>query len=112
MNLKYETLKALKDHGRTEDDIVYVGTNTFRIPLEDFWELANVDYDNGYGGAEIVEDIIVVGRGWWLERHEYDGSEWWEYKECPPVPSRVEKVSSILANGWGTLSDNIIEEEE
>lgn len=23
--------------------------------------------------------------GSWFERHEYDGSEWWEYKEKPAV---------------------------
>lgn len=22
----------------------------------------------------------------WLERHEYDGSEWWEYKTMPTEP--------------------------
>jgi hypothetical protein len=27
--------------------------------------------------------IIVVGKDWWLERHEYDGSEWWEFKTMP-----------------------------
>ena len=30
---------------------------------------------------EVAEDLVVVGDNWWIERHEYDGNEWWEYKE-------------------------------
>jgi hypothetical protein len=26
---------------------------------------------------------MVIGSDWWLERHEYDGSEWWEFKSLP-----------------------------
>lgn len=42
-------------------------------------------YDNGYGGQELF-GYIVFTDGTWLERAEYDGSEWWTYKQIPPRP--------------------------
>ena len=44
INFLEETLDMLKDCGKTEDDVLWVG------------------------------------------RHEYDGSEWWEYKRMPTEP--------------------------
>ena len=29
--------------------------------------------------------VIVFEDGTWLERGEYDGSEWWEYKQKPTL---------------------------
>ena len=29
---------------------------------------------------------VAVGDNWWLERAEYDGSEWWEFKTIPKEP--------------------------
>jgi hypothetical protein len=31
--------------------------------------------------------LQLVGETFWIERAEYDGSEWWEYKEIPKRPS-------------------------
>lgn len=39
-------------------------------------------YDNGYGSQELF-GYIVFKDGSWLERHVYDGSEWWDYKKKP-----------------------------
>lgn len=41
-------------------------------------------YDSGFGCQEVF-GYIVFKDGSWFERHEYDGSEWWEYKEKPTV---------------------------
>ena len=56
---------------------------------------------NGFGGAEVNENLFVVGADWWLERHEYDGSEWWEFKTLPtkpPLERAPEKAD--LQDGW------------
>jgi len=37
----------------------------------------------------IRNDLYVVGEDWWLERGEYDGSEWWEFKRLPECPPRA-----------------------
>lgn len=39
---------------------------------------------------------MVVGDDWWLERHEYDGSEWWEFKRLPsPILSAIRLPKSL-----------------
>lgn len=48
--------------------------------------LASIDYDNGYGGQELF-GTIVFKDGTWLERGEYDGSEWWEHRKQPTEES-------------------------
>lgn len=40
------------------------------------------EYDAGYGCQELYGTVLFTDGGW-LERGEYDGSEWWEYKHAP-----------------------------
>lgn len=96
-NLKDETIEVLREHGKTKDDVWWAGTEGREIPLVLFWQYTDKIYDNGYGGAEVNSDLIVVGDNWWLERHEYDGSEWWEYKELPQRP-KEETYFNIIFN--------------
>ena len=51
------------------------------------------EYDSGYGGQELFGTIWFKD-GTWASRREYDGSEWWEYNECPPLPKLKEEKSS------------------
>lgn len=48
------------------------------------------DYESGYGTQQ-VDGTVWFDDNSWLERREYDGSEWWELCECPPLPTRLEK---------------------
>lgn len=48
----------------------------------EFLELLNFDYDDGFGGQEL-EGTIWYTDGTWSSRGEYDGSEWWEYHKRP-----------------------------
>jgi len=48
--------------------------------------LNSINYDNGYGGQELF-GTIVFKDGTWLERGEYDGSEWWEHRKLPTEES-------------------------
>ena len=68
------------------EKIVYKNT------WDNFSSNANFSYDNGYGGEEIPLDLIVVGKDFWLERHEYDGSEWWEFKSMPDEPEETREL--------------------
>jgi hypothetical protein len=36
---------------------------------------------------EINMTLRLIGKTFWIERAEYDGSEWWVYKEIPTRPS-------------------------
>lgn len=95
-NLKSETLEILKKYNKSYFDIKWVGCRSFKISIEEFWELADRMYDAGYGNAEVAEDLLVVGENWWLERHEYDGAEWWEYKEIPEKPETIISVPTLF----------------
>lgn len=87
-NLLEETLKVLRDRGKDVGDVEFVTLKDSYTDFPAFIGLAGtINYDNGYGGAEIPMYLKIVGDGWWLERAEYDGSEWWEYKEIPVRPS-------------------------
>lgn len=96
--LKTETIDILKKHNKILSDIKWIGCRSFKIPINKFWELANRMYDRGYGSAEVAEDLLLVGDSWWLERHEYDGAEWWEYKELPQEPKKILSVPTLFPN--------------
>ena len=96
-NLMEETISFLKKHGKKWSDVVGVCGNDFQITKEQFLELADKRYDSGYGGNEVALDLKVVGKDFWLERYEYDGAEWWEYKEIPNLSALpIKKVDRII----------------
>lgn len=96
MNLLQETLDALKENGKTPADVRWVGRESVnaKCSWDDFAKQANFEYYAGYGSAEIPGDLIVAGDDWWLERAEYDGSEWWEFKAVPAEPDCDSHASS------------------
>ena len=102
-NLLNETIEYLEGHGKTISDIKWVGCRDFWIDISQFLELANVEYDDGYGAPEVATDLIVVGDGWWIERHEYDGSEWWEFKTLPQMPMEKRTIRTLVGGCWDSL---------
>ena len=96
MNLLKETIEELTENGKSESDVLWVGRGFYACNYEkqeDFKAKADFEYDNGYGGNEIPMDLIVVGKDFWLERHEYDGAEWWEFKTMPKEPKETKELS-------------------
>jgi hypothetical protein len=86
--------------------------------LEQVLPLLNFDYDRGYGHQYIFGTIWYTD-GTWSERSEYDGSEWWSYRKCPPLPEgaikeavkRIEKCEGCgrlvnLDSGMVVATDN------
>lgn len=90
-NLKEETLQVLKDYGKTIEDVLWISNGKVRLPIDAFLKAADRLYDDGYGGTEVIEDLVIVGDNWWLERAEYDGSEWWNFKRPPYQPVCIKK---------------------
>lgn len=99
-NLLLETLKVLEEHGKSLDDVLWVGSRdgTEMIPLSVFKSDANRMYDAGYGSNKVSLYLVIVGTDWWLERAEYDGSEWWEYKTLPMLMpnTKIVKMSRFF----------------
>jgi hypothetical protein len=96
INFLDETKTVLAEHGRSVNDVMWCGTQDGLsvCSWSEFADMsADIWYDNGFGGEEINDEFVIVGNDWWLERHSYDGSEWWEYKSLPrptqcPLPFR------------------------
>lgn len=95
-NLLKETLEILSKNGKHESDVEWCGiAGSIHFSWEEFKILANQEYDNGYGGVEVLSELLVVGKDFWLERHEYDGSEWWEFKSYPVKPP-INKIPEFI----------------
>lgn len=106
-NLLAETIEVLTQNNKKVEQMFWVGSQRgdYTLSWDEFAAIADVDYDSGYGTAQIASDLVVVGGYWWLERHEYDGAEWWEYKESPAKQTNVNSFSRLYARYGGTLDD-------
>lgn len=106
MNLLKETKEVLKKNGKTIDDVIWIGTDKHFIDKETFIRLADTEYDAGYGSPEVATNLVIVGKDWWLEREEYDGSEWWEFNTLPIKPKEKLDVKALTdAIGWLSLEE-------
>ena len=96
-NLLEETKEKLASCNKTPKDVLWVGTSdgSEATTWEEFEKLANFEYDDGYGAAKIRLNLVVVGKNWWLERCEYDGSEWWVYKEQPKLQNLFKELKEL-----------------
>ena len=94
-NLLEETISVLARNGKEPKDVIWVGSEDGWFTWEDFCQVADTEYDSGFGGAEVARDLVIVGQDFWLERGEYDGSEWWECKTWPAQPKERKPVDAL-----------------
>ena len=115
-NLLKETENELECIGKTPNDIARIGSydGEHGCTWEEFKELADIEYDSGYGIQKVATDLIILFRdGTWLERKEYDGSEWWSYVTPPDFNSLFDIPNEIESlQGRGYLSHIHGDEEE
>ncbi len=107
MNLLKETLGILIGNGRKPSDVLWCGSSDFGyFSWEDFAEIADIEYSEGYGSAEIATDLLIVGQDFYLERREYDGSEWWAFKLFPVRPEQYRKPTTFedKASDYGDIT--------
>ena len=100
-NLLDETIQDIGTFGRTLENVAWVGSEDGRYQLswDEFTEIANVDYDNGYGEREAAGDLVVVFYdGAHMYRWEYDGAEWWEYHPAfdPVISSDAKPFTKVV----------------
>jgi hypothetical protein len=55
---------------------------------DEFWNGIDFEYNAGYGQQELFGNVWFYGPSW-LERSEYDGSEWWVLRELPTIPNEL-----------------------
>lgn len=100
LNLWKETITKLANSGKTFADVRYIQNSKYQITKENFEEIAKrTNYHTG-GFTQIPLDLVLVGDNWWLERQEYDGAEWWEYKEKPSKITKCKEVKSLEDLEW------------
>jgi hypothetical protein len=113
-NLYDETVTILEIHNKTIADIEYIGTLETKINTHKALELMKkTNYDDGFGGQEIADNLMIRGNGFVMTRGEYDGSEWWDYMQTDPSLPQVERdVKSFKADiGWKSLEEiNVLED--
>ena len=68
-----------------ETNYIILKINYSEFDLEEFLNKLNVEYDDGYGGQELYGTVWLEDNTW-LDRGEYDGSEWWNHYELPAIP--------------------------
>lgn len=107
MNLLEETIDFLNRNGRSVEEVIWCGSEQYGyFEWDHFKIIADFEYDSGFGGPEIAQDLKIVGPDFWLERHEYDGSEWWEFKKLPQKPLKKMHPTNLKADiGWNSLAE-------
>jgi hypothetical protein len=108
-NLLNETTEILNRFNKSTKDVKWVGCIEFKTTWENFEKIADKKYDAGYGGEEVARDLLIVGENWWLERHEYDGSEWWEFKSLPIEPKAQIEIKSVFTKDAEGYSSELMD---
>lgn len=101
INMVNELNEAIENSGHTNDDIDWCAVGLLdngeyggeeRPKVQTYThvvlEYDSVVYDDGYGSQRLF-GVVVFKDGTWLERGEYDGSEWWEFKSTPNMKDYV-----------------------
>lgn len=105
MNFLLETIRDVEQSGHVPKDIIHIGNHKYGCTWEEFTELADFEYDNGFGGQEIASDLKIFFKdGTYMWRGEYDGSEWWNYCRPYNLPKEYKKIESLKKEGsWENL---------
>ena len=103
MNLLEETINDIKYNCQTIEDIVFIGSlySGHCCDWGEFEALANIEYNEGFGSAEIASDLVIVfANGARMTRGEYDGSEWWEYHKPFVMPDEKKKILRLKSTSY------------
>lgn len=99
-NYMEEFNDVLSLHDYTIDNIVWIGTSEFKIPISEFVKVAtNTTYNAGFGRPETPSDIVVVmDDNSYFERQEYDGAEYWFHRKPLRKPYATFHLSADTFN--------------
>ena len=67
---------------RDVDSITLKATKGDEAYTKFMFMFEGLEYDSGYGGQKLYGTVVFKDKTWFT-RGEYDGSEWWDYHECP-----------------------------
>jgi hypothetical protein len=112
INLFQETVEFLVYLGKTPKDVKFVfngGNNTYNT-WEWFEKNANFEYDNfpkpkAGMGVTLNSQLKIVGDNWWLERFEYEGSEYWTIMRLPSIEGKLKAPLKLKEEWWPNGKD-------
>lgn len=111
MNAKKEFLDAINKYKVIAAVVNFSdGESDFKLkPLykkddyDDLLKFLDREYNNGYGGQELF-GIIYCEDGVWIDRGEYDGSEWWNLNKYPNLSDNFDKVDILRYERYNKLN--------
>ena len=106
MNLLQETKRDIKSFGYVPEEIIFIGSEAsgHSCTWKQFTELANIEYDAGFGGQEVACDLIIVfSDKTVMRRREYDGSEWWSYNKQFEMPKEKKKIRTLVRGEYESM---------
>ena len=98
ISLIVETLTAIKASGHTPADLIFIGSEEsgHSCTWREYQQLADFEYNSGYGANEIPTDLILVfSDGSTMWRGEYDGAEWWEFSPPFIMPEDLKPIKTL-----------------
>lgn len=87
-SIKCAFIKDVRSYDEEEQKTFNLKIGYTKDEMTKFFECLDYEYDSGYGGQEL-EGIVWLVDGTWLDRGEYDGSEWWNHQKCPEIPKEL-----------------------
>lgn len=99
-----DILNALAEGGKTPADVLFVYHREHGLGSWDDFELAVRTYEvlknrPWYAPGDGENGLLVVGRGWWVERWVHDGraDDGWNYRTSPEDLASDDHPISFLA---------------
>ena len=96
-NLLQETIHELKLNEKTPEDVEWVGNDVFKCTWENFAKVANMEYDDERGNCQIADDLIVVGKDFWLERDNDGRIYYWNFIPIPTSTGQYTELKAVNA---------------
>lgn len=80
-----------------EENKIFLRTDHTPTEYEEFLRKIDREYESGYGTQELFGEIWLTN-GEWIQRHEYDGSEYWDHMSRPDIPERCRGPSTTKSS--------------
>ena len=64
------------------------------LEFRQFLQLMDFEYHDGFG-RQALFGIVWLDNDEWLQRGEYDGSEWWDHMSLPEIPDNLKQNSLV-----------------
>jgi hypothetical protein len=98
INLLEETIANINGSDHSVEDVDWIGSRDgeYAMSWAEFEKIADFEYNDGYGAAEIAVDLVVVFKdGSYMVRQEYDGSESWEFMEILTKKEKTKPITNL-----------------